>query len=150
MIIMIDCDYYRVKERQVTENDSDRVLLTCGTSELWLTGQDISHQFKIIPDRYLLFISDGRSFESILMIYLLSNDAQVLDAIELGQAYIDGDLDNIKMLNEKSIQFTYFNEDLLHLEVLDKPKRKLVSLPGARYLGSFFKKRYLDFKVFSS
>lgn len=137
--MMLLSSYY-----QTHETDTDKICLACEAGKIWLSGQVIEHQFEISNDKYLLFISDNEAFEGILTIYLLSKSAELIDAVELGQGYADGILKNVKPLSLTSVQFSYFNEDLVSLDILSKPTRVFSTISGARYLRSLFNKRYIN------
>ena len=135
---MVLSSYYNVIEKQ-----SDKIIVACSDGELILEGQVIEHQFKVIDSKYLLFVSDGEAFEGCLYVYLLSSTATLLDGMELGQAYADGMLQNLKPLSETSLTFEYFSGNAMRLDIVNNPVWSFFTPSGVRYLRSFLNKKYL-------
>lgn len=139
--MMVITSYY-----QVSKTDNTRIKMCHGNRSVWLNGSDVEHQYKVFSDKYLLLISGEELFEESLFLYLLTPDCIVLDCIEIGQEYADGALKGLEVTSSSSITFEYFNGLMYELSVCDQPSWRLNSPPGARYLSSIFKKKYLILK----
>ncbi|MBL8151139.1 MAG: hypothetical protein JNN15_14530 [Blastocatellia bacterium] len=77
---------------------------------------------------YLLLIGDNCPYEEGLNIYLLSHQLKIIDVLRLGCIYTPAIFRSAKIINNNSIEFEFFGEDLWQLTLLDKPKRNW-SLP---------------------
>jgi len=76
-------------------------------------------------DNFILFLTEGNSFEEALYIYYLDNNLQTLDAIELSAPFAEGVLANLSVINSDEIEFSFF----------DKTERWLLKiLPSSRYI----------------
>ena len=89
-------------------------------SVLVLDGVHLEHQSRI-ADKYLLFVTEDCPFEEGLHIYLIDDNKQVLDALEIGAPYAPGVLKNVQSMGGSAMSFSFFGEDHWRLEVRDKP-----------------------------
>ncbi|WNG58735.1 hypothetical protein F0U59_31375 [Archangium gephyra] len=92
----------------------------------------LNAQFRVPPERYLLFFTDDCPYEEELQIILLDKDLRLLDGVKLGGMYTPGILSDIRQEGENQLSFSFFS-DLrttlqLHPEGLTQLIRRLPPL----------------------
>lgn len=111
---------------RITENLKETPTLLLEHSEsknkVELLGKVLEAQYRT-GDDYLLLITEGSPFEEALYIYLLSNELQVKDALELSAMYTEGLIRNLTINDSDSLRFSFFerNEKWI-LTILDRPR----------------------------
>lgn len=110
-----------------------------------LDGALIEDQYQVDTNRFLLFITDDVPYEETLRVYLIADDAEVLDALEFGGYLANGSLEGLSVVDQRTVEFSFIHKKRCRLTVQpDSSWKKPLSLtPGVSRPGGL-KKRYLD------
>lgn len=106
-----------------------------------IKGAYLEAQFYLINLGYLLFLTDNVPYEETLRIYLVKDDATVIDELEFGYSMATGTLDIIEYSNENIIVFSFIHEANCRLQVLATPEwsKPLLFTTGVRRKGGLRK-----------
>ena len=113
-----------------------------------LAGARIVQQFQLDDQRLLLFLVDDSPYEETLRIDLFSPTFERLDGLELSFDFTTGSLDDVQLIDPRTIEFDFIHKRRCRLRVLDQPARLSMQLPtvGVRRTGKWLK-RYLEFSL---
>ena len=109
-----------------------------------LKGALIEAQYRVDGQRHLLFVTDDVPYEETLRVYLISSDAKVLDSLEFGGYLDNGTLEDLNVIDENTIEFSFIHKKRCRLTVESRSewKKPLAFTPGVSRPGGFGK-RYL-------
>ena len=83
-------------------------------------GVTLQHQVEVAAG-YLLFLTEDSPFEECLHIYLLDDQRQVVDGLELAGPYAPGILRDVIREDPRAVAFSFFGEDRWRVEIHDSP-----------------------------
>ncbi|GAA3928927.1 hypothetical protein [Litoribacillus peritrichatus] len=146
---MQSCEKFATKLLRESDPDSvtdPLVQLTFGGNDVGspVKGACLAQQYHLSELGYLLFLTDNVPYEETLRIYLVTEEAKVIDELEFGGNMVTGTLDIIDLNGKDTIVFSFIHEANCRLQVLSTPKwsKPLVFTPGVRRNGSL-RKHYL-------
>ncbi len=126
--------------------DSKSQLLFEGREIIVANGEIIEAQFKTDSGQYLLIISDNCPYEDGINFYLFSDDLKILDQLSICQSYTSVQFENVQIIDDSTIEFSFVSEKKNRVKITPKGKRSLI--PDIRpYIHRDFKpfaKRYLE------
>lgn len=111
---------------------------------LMLDGATLEAQFRVPPDYYLLILTDGCPYEESLHIYLLDTALAVRDTLHLGAPYTSGMLDNVQILEEDTLEFTFTESARYRLKVHSPARRIWNRVGGLRQAVKSLQRRHLE------
>lgn len=130
---LIDCGDMTHKIHEVNffslkskENDLPRAELLFQNQEtgIVIDGVALEKQFSF-EEKFLLFLTEDCPYEEGLHIYLLDQELQILDGIELAGAYASAILDDVQVENDGIVTFAFFGSDTWRLHVASNAFRRL-------------------------
>lgn len=122
---------------------TDKMVVEFEGVSIELDGHSIEAQFLSPRGFYILITTDKHIFEGFLHIYLIDSSAKVLDGLEAGAPYIDGQFELLGSSTPELIQFRFFSDRVYGLHILPAPSR-FTRLPrGFRYKFGLFRKRFM-------
>ncbi|MGK0273541.1 MAG: hypothetical protein ACI88H_004222 [Cocleimonas sp.] len=116
-----------------------------------IKGAYLEKQYCISGLGYLLFLTDDVPYEETLRIYLVNENAEVVDGLEFGSSMATGTLEIVDVENEDSIVFSFIHEALCKLQVLKTAQwcKPLIFTPGVQRSGAF-KRHHLKLSMVMS
>lgn len=75
--------------------------------------------------RYLLFVTDDCPYEEQLHLHLLDAAGKVLDSASLGGPYSTGRFVGPRLLDDRRVGFSFFDDKDWEVELLDAPRLRL-------------------------
>lgn len=117
------------------------------TPALVLDGAILNNQYQMDDGRFLIFLTDDVPYEETLRIILLDQNLEAMDGLIFGGGYATGTLKNIKIIDKKTIQFSFVHEKQVRIQVTKEPRWRGFGLgtPGVSRIGRWMDKRYLSF-----
>lgn len=108
-------------------------------------GALIEAQYQVDAKCYLLFVTDDVPYEETLRLYLITCDAEILDSLVFGGYLANGTLEDLNIVGERSIEFSFIHKKRCRLTVNpdSRWKKPLTFTPGVSRPDGL-KKRYLD------
>lgn len=122
--------------------------LSLGAStEIEVPGVLLAAQFRCAAG-YLALTTQDSPFEETLHISLFDEGLHLLDAIDLGQAYTGACLEQLELLDDERLRFTFFSGDRWELRLRARPSLGGAPLPQpARRTRMFWRPRHLDLQL---
>jgi hypothetical protein len=95
---------------------------------------------------HVLILSDDCPYEEILHVYLLDDDLNALEHIELGTPLVSGVLRDVAIEGSDTVTFSFDGSTKYRLTVHPQPKRSIRSLPSGarRRAGSWIQPKRLE------
>jgi hypothetical protein len=100
-------------------------------------GVTLEHQVSLDAGS-LLFLTEDSPYEEGLHIYLVDEERQLVDGLELAGPYAAGLLRDVVAEDQRAVSFTFFGDDRWRVEVHDPPLGSLrarIAAPAKRKPG---------------
>ncbi|MGK3131049.1 hypothetical protein ACCW76_17800 [Pantoea sp. C8B4] len=104
-----------------TAQARSEVLIDQQSSGIFIPGSILEAAVEISPERYVLFVTDGITYEESLTIVLCQRGEGVQEIIHIENAYTSGFFEALN-IDDNRIQFKFFENTLWSLRVADSPK----------------------------
>ncbi len=104
----------------------------------------LEKQYILDDGGFLLLSTDNCAFEEQLHLTFVSRDFRLLDSIDLGFEYLSGILENVRVINNRTIEFDFFPKTRYRVVINNSGKFIFThSLSEVHYSKSIFSKKYL-------
>ncbi len=123
-------------------------------SKLILNGRELADidgviletQFSLDSGQYLILTTDGCPFEEGLHLILLDQTYRIIDQVNLSQDYTSGQLDDVQIVSNSVLEFSFQGQTKTKVVILSEGKRVFFpSLKGnAQRDFNPFKKQYME------
>ena len=100
---MKETDRFQLKTLHASTAETPAALLSDGTRSAQLCGTALEAQFSVVPDRYLLVLTDGNPFEETLRFHLLDAELRSLDTLAVDAPYQSLVVKDVQADGERSI-----------------------------------------------
>ena len=116
----------------VTEKGSKKLHLSFdgGPIEPPVPGRVLEAQFES-EGMFLLLFTEDSPYEECLHVILLDKGGNLLDTVELADAYSPGILAELRVSSPRSVDFGFFGDDHWRLTILREPKVHLFQSPSS-------------------
>lgn len=104
-----------------TAQARSEVLIEQQPSGIIIPGSVLEAAVEIAPKRYVLFVTDGITYEESLTIVLCQRGEGVQEIVHIENAYTTGFFEALN-IHEDHIQFQFIGDTLWSLRVADSPK----------------------------
>lgn len=121
--LMCEIGFFSLKP-QMTELPCAELLFQNKETGTIVDGVVLEKQFAV-QGGYLLFLTENCPYEEGLHIYLLDQEFQVLDGLELGGVYASAILKDVCAENDVVFTFTFFGNERWRLQLASTPFRGL-------------------------
>jgi hypothetical protein len=123
-----------------TEKQTAELMDLSGTKVTTLDGVILEAQFLVTGGGYLVVTADEDLFEGCLHMCLLDGKFEKIDGIRLGLSYRPGTFLAHGHGPGESLQFSFFADEIWHLEIAPRSRLVLVRPLGPiRYTSPFYK-----------
>lgn len=129
---------------KIGENKSKLILN--GHESIDIDGVALEAQFGLDSGQYLIFTTDGCPFEETLHLILLDQTYRILDQINISQDYTSGQIDEIEIVSNVVLEFSFLSKNKTKVVIFSEGKRVFFPLLKSNVQRIFnpFKKQYME------